>query len=201
METSCRNPAGRKPVRKSLTVIRNPVLRGDGLSEKTRLVPFHRPSKKTDDSKDDPNRGPGTFDLLGFTHYWGKTRRGGWAVKFKTMSKRLSRAVRSIAQWRRTHRHLPVREQHRETESEGTRALRVLRDHVQRSSVGQLPGCRPTSMVKVAGSPQQPTRNGLGKIRETAEALPAPAAANRLSPRSSPLLIPCTANSDTFFPR
>ena len=81
--------------------------------EKTRLVPFYRPSKKTDASKDDPNRGPGTFDLLGFTHYWGKTRRGGWAVKFKTMSKRLSRAVRSIAQWCRTHRHLPVYEQHR----------------------------------------------------------------------------------------
>jgi RNA-directed DNA polymerase len=80
--------------------------------EKTRLVPFYRPSKETDDSKDDPNQGPGTFDLLGFTHYWGKTRRGGWAVKRKTMSKRLSRAVRSIAQWCRTHRHLPVREQY-----------------------------------------------------------------------------------------
>ena len=80
--------------------------------EKTRLIPFHRPSKKTSDSKDDPNQGPGTFDLLGFTHYWGKTRRGGWAVKRKTMSNRLSRAVRSIAQWCRTYRHRPVREQH-----------------------------------------------------------------------------------------
>jgi RNA-directed DNA polymerase len=81
--------------------------------EKTRLVPFHRPSTKAGDAKDDPNQGPGTFDLLGFTHYWGKTRRGGWAVKRKTMSKRLSRAVRSIAQWCRIYRHLPIREQHR----------------------------------------------------------------------------------------
>lgn len=81
--------------------------------EKTRLVPFHRPSQKTDDSKDDPPQGPGAFDLLGFTHYWGRTRRGGWAVNRKTMSKRLSRAVRSIALWCRTHRHLPICEQHK----------------------------------------------------------------------------------------
>jgi hypothetical protein len=30
----------------------------------------------------------------------------------QTASKRLSRAVRSIAQWCRAHRHLPVRDQH-----------------------------------------------------------------------------------------
>ena len=24
---------------------------------------------------------PGTFDLLGFTHYWGRSRRGYWVVK------------------------------------------------------------------------------------------------------------------------
>ena len=33
-------------------------------------------------------------------------------MKRKTMSNRLSRAVRSIAQWCRTYRHRPVREQH-----------------------------------------------------------------------------------------
>jgi len=80
--------------------------------EKTRLVPFQDPFRKRNGSTEDQNQRPGTFDLLGFTHYWGKTRRGGWAVKRKTMSKRLSRAVRSIAQWCRMYRHLPVREQH-----------------------------------------------------------------------------------------
>ena len=55
---------------------------------------------------------PGTFDLLGFTHYWGRTLRGGWAVMRQTASKRLSRAVRSIAQWCRINRHRPVCEQH-----------------------------------------------------------------------------------------
>ena len=80
--------------------------------EKTRLVPFRRPPYKADDPKDNSNQRPGTFDLLGFTHYWGRTRRGGWAVMRKTASKRLSRAVRSIAQWCRVNRHLPVVKQH-----------------------------------------------------------------------------------------
>jgi RNA-directed DNA polymerase len=80
--------------------------------DKTRLIPFHCPSRKTVGGGGDRTHPPGTFDLLGFTHYWGRTRRGGWAVMRKTASKRLSRAVRSIAQWCRTHRHRPIREQH-----------------------------------------------------------------------------------------
>ena len=80
--------------------------------EKTRLIPFRRPSHKMGGGKNNGPDRPGTFDLLGFTHYWGRTRRGGWAVMRKTASKRLSRAVRSIAQWCRDHRHNPVREQH-----------------------------------------------------------------------------------------
>ena len=80
--------------------------------DKTRLVAFRRPSCKTDDTQGDDNGRPGTFDLLGFTDYWGRTRRGGWAVIRKTASKRLSRAVRSIAEWCRANRHHPIIEQH-----------------------------------------------------------------------------------------
>jgi group II intron reverse transcriptase/maturase len=80
--------------------------------EKTRLIPFRRPPRKADDDGDDRDGQPGTFDLLGFTHYWGRTRRGEWAVMRKTATKRLSRAVRSIAQWCRANRHHPVCEQH-----------------------------------------------------------------------------------------
>jgi RNA-directed DNA polymerase len=80
--------------------------------EKTRLVPFHHPLRNRSGGREKGNQRPGTFDLLGFTHYWGKAWRGGWTVKRKTMSKRLSRAVRSIAQWCRIYRHLPVHEQH-----------------------------------------------------------------------------------------
>jgi len=80
--------------------------------DKTRMIPFRRPLCKVDGADEDRDDPPGTFDFLGFTHYWGRTRRGGWAVMRKTATKRLSRAVRSIAQWCRDHRHRPVREQH-----------------------------------------------------------------------------------------
>jgi group II intron reverse transcriptase/maturase len=80
--------------------------------DKTRLIPFRRPPAKAGKGGSDGASEPGTFDLLGFTHYWGRTRRGGWAVMRQTASKRLSRAVRSIAEWCRSHRHSPVCEQH-----------------------------------------------------------------------------------------
>ncbi len=80
--------------------------------DKTRLIPFHCPPRKAIGGTEDGDHQPSTFDLLGFTHYWGRTRRGGWAVMRQTVSKRLSRAVRSIAEWCQTNRHRPVCEQH-----------------------------------------------------------------------------------------
>ena len=77
--------------------------------DKTRLVDFRHPSHS--DRKRDGQPKPDTFDLLGFTHYWGKSRWGKWTVKKKTMSRRLTRAVQSIYQWCRDHRHRPVHEQ------------------------------------------------------------------------------------------
>ena len=78
--------------------------------EKTRLVPFVRPRPGGGDGGDD---GPGTFDLLGFTHFWARSRKGVWVVKRKTATSRFTRAVRSISLWCRLNRHRPVPEQHR----------------------------------------------------------------------------------------
>lgn len=72
---------------------------------KTRLVPFRRPIRPVQES--------GTFDFLGFTHYWSRSRRGNWVVKRKTASKRLTRGLTAIRTWCREHRHLSVAEQHR----------------------------------------------------------------------------------------
>lgn len=77
--------------------------------EKTRLVGFQRPPKGTRR----PQRRPGTFDLLGFTHYWGRSRRGNWVIKRKTAKDRLSRALKQINQWCRSNRHRPLAEQWR----------------------------------------------------------------------------------------
>jgi group II intron reverse transcriptase/maturase len=80
--------------------------------EKTRLVPFCKPPKT---SPPDPSAAPrpGTFDLLGFTHYWGRSRRGYWVVKRKTARSRFTRALVQIAAWCRRHCHRPLAEQHR----------------------------------------------------------------------------------------
>jgi len=78
-------------------------------AEKTRLVPFGRP--RVDRQGRDPR--PGTFDFLGFSHYWGRSRRGTPVVKRKTAKDRMSRSLKAIRRWCRYHRHLPVAEQQR----------------------------------------------------------------------------------------
>lgn len=76
--------------------------------EKTRLVRFRRPCGETRKGS-----GNGTFDMLGFTHYWGKSRKGDWVVKRKTAAKRLRRSLKAVTQWCRAHRHEPVAEQYK----------------------------------------------------------------------------------------
>ncbi len=82
--------------------------------EKTKLIDFrapHHPERhREEQSNDDRKRGkrPETFDLLGFTHYWGTTQ---WAVKRKTMKSRLARSIHNIDQWCRKNLHKPVRMQ------------------------------------------------------------------------------------------
>jgi hypothetical protein len=76
--------------------------------DKTRLVAFGPPPPGPNDRKP-PQGGHPTFDFLGFTHYWGRTRKGGWAVKRKTASDRLSRFLVRLSRWCRTCRQEPVR--------------------------------------------------------------------------------------------
>jgi RNA-directed DNA polymerase len=75
--------------------------------DKTRLIPFGRPPEEQPGGK-----GPGTFDFLGFTVYWRRTRTGGWGVACKTRRARLSRAIEAVYDWCRRHRHEPIKEQH-----------------------------------------------------------------------------------------
>ena len=80
--------------------------------DKTRLVPFQKPAREAARKSGPNGSGPGTFDLLGFTHYWGKSRNGNWVVKRKTASNRFTRALRSISRWCKHNRHRPIAEQH-----------------------------------------------------------------------------------------
>jgi RNA-directed DNA polymerase len=78
--------------------------------EKTRLIEFKRPNSGP--PSDDGN-GPGSFDLLGFTHFWGRSRKGKWVLKRKTAKDRLSRTLQRISVWCSRNRHLPISDQHK----------------------------------------------------------------------------------------
>src|SRR3990170_3828497 len=75
--------------------------------DKTRLFSFRRPPKGSRSGK-----GRATFDFLGFTFYWARTRKGRWGMFCKTRSASLRRTIQSVYGWCRRHRHLPVEAQH-----------------------------------------------------------------------------------------
>jgi group II intron reverse transcriptase/maturase len=78
--------------------------------DKTRLVKFSQPRSNGKD-EDGPGTGPGSFDFLGLTHHWGKSRRGSQIVRRRTMRTRFARGLARIAAWCRQNRHLPLAEQ------------------------------------------------------------------------------------------
>jgi len=112
--------------------------------DKTRLLAF-QPPDRSDRSDSSKGSGPGTFDFLGFTHYWGRSRKGVWVVKRRTAPSRLRRALTTIAQWCRLNRHHPIAEQHQTLSQKlrghfayygitgNSEGLRRFRDAVQRT--------------------------------------------------------------------
>lgn len=87
---------------------------------KTRLFHFRPPSSAGEDPPRDG--GKGSFDFLGFTHHWARSRRGFWVVKRKTAGSRFSRGLRRASEWFRQVRHQPVAWQHEQL-------VRKLRGH------------------------------------------------------------------------
>lgn len=73
--------------------------------EKTRLVRFRRPRRDGSGPK------PGSFDFLGLTHYWGRSRNGRPTLKRKTAKGRFSRALKSLNKWMKRARHVPLAKQ------------------------------------------------------------------------------------------
>lgn len=75
--------------------------------DKTRLVDFRRPIWRSG-ARDTLRREPGTFEFLGFTHHWGRSRRGRPVVQRRTACSRFGRSLGKIAEWLRRHRHEPM---------------------------------------------------------------------------------------------
>ncbi len=75
--------------------------------DKTRFIDF-RPQRHGGTPTDCKGT---TFDFLGFTHTWGKSRKGKDVVRQTTAKSRFARALKGIKDWCRTNRHRPIREQ------------------------------------------------------------------------------------------
>lgn len=75
--------------------------------DKTRLIDFRKPQEPEDAGK----RGSGSFDLLGFTFFWAKSRKGNWVVKQRTARNRLKAAITRVKEWCKANRHRPIGEQ------------------------------------------------------------------------------------------
>ena len=86
--------------------------------DKTRLVDF-RPWRS---AREQESTLPTTFNFLGFTHVWGKSRKGHLVVRQLTAKDRLARSLKAIHQRCKRMRHWPIREQHQ-------RLCRVLNGH------------------------------------------------------------------------
>ncbi len=52
-----------------------------------------------------------TFDFLGLTHYWARSRQGRPVVRQTTAKSRFARAMRTVNEWCRRHRHDAVAQQ------------------------------------------------------------------------------------------
>lgn len=71
--------------------------------DKTKLLDFRRPGGRHE---------PDSFDFLGFTHLWRRSRRGFQVVVQQMSARRMARALRSLHTWCRLHRHDPIASQH-----------------------------------------------------------------------------------------
>ena len=143
--------------------------------DKTRLVEFRRPDRRPPDEGDGR---PGSFELLGFTHFWAKSRKGNWVVKQKTAKDRLSRGVSAHQQMVPTLPTRPNSRAARDAEQEVERSLRLLRNHRKLESDWTLPALDRPSVAQMARPPLLAIAHELVEDEMLAAAIPAPVSAD-----------------------
>jgi RNA-directed DNA polymerase len=75
--------------------------------EKTRLLSFDSPELGTKRAQRERS-----FDFLGFTHFWARSRKGRWVVKQRTAKGRFARGLKALKERCRRMRHHRLGEQH-----------------------------------------------------------------------------------------
>ena len=96
--------------------------------DKTKLVRFSKSQQRQGTKQE-------TFDFLGFTFYLGKSRKGFYLVKLKTIGKRFSLKLKKTNDWARSIRNKTPLQQIMKT------AAAKLRGHIQYYGVTQLSAC------------------------------------------------------------
>jgi RNA-directed DNA polymerase len=76
--------------------------------EKTRLLSFNSPGLGKKRAQRERS-----FDFLGFSHYWARSRNGKWVVKQRTSKDRFTRSLLRLKDRCRRMMHVPVADQHR----------------------------------------------------------------------------------------
>lgn len=76
--------------------------------DKTRLLSFNSP--RLGEPRAQRSR---SFDFLGFTHFWARSRKGRWIVKQRTAKTRFTRALLRFKERCRVMRHVPIHDQHK----------------------------------------------------------------------------------------
>jgi RNA-directed DNA polymerase len=77
--------------------------------DKTRFIDFRN---RRPEPTDHPDVDGTSFDFLGLTHFWGKSRNGRPIVRQVTAKSRYARALAAVTEWCRENRHQPIPEQH-----------------------------------------------------------------------------------------
>jgi RNA-directed DNA polymerase len=84
-------------------------------ADKTRFIDFrkHPPADKlrTVVHEQHPHPQATSFDFLGFTLVWGKSRKGNRVIRLRTAKSRYARALAGVNEWCRRNRHRPIPEQ------------------------------------------------------------------------------------------
>lgn len=75
--------------------------------KKSRLLSFDSPELGTERAQRERS-----FDFLGFTHFWVRSRKGRWVVKQRTAKSRFARGLKALKARCRKMRHLTLDEQH-----------------------------------------------------------------------------------------
>ena len=141
--------------------------------EKTRLVAFERPTARQRGGK-----GPGTFEFLGFTMYWRRTRGGHWQMGCKTRGKGLRRFIETVGEWCRRHRHLPVRVQHAALTRRLAGHINYFGVNGNSPSLARVVRATQRGLAQMAAPSQSENPSHMGAVQEDAGPLPAASSAS-----------------------